>query len=52
MSNPLSPQHTELTPKRSNASIVLFLACVAQLMVVLDVSVVIVALPRCATTST
>ena len=46
MSNPLSPQRTELTPKRSHASIVLFLACVAQLMVVLDVSVVMVALPQ------
>jgi EmrB/QacA subfamily drug resistance transporter len=36
----------QLTSKRSRASIVLFLACVAQLMVVLDVSVVIVALPQ------
>ena len=46
MSNALSPHLTKPTPTRSRASIVLVLACVAQLMVVLDVSVVIVALPQ------
>ena len=46
MSNAPLPHLTELTAKRSHASIVLVLACVAQLMVVLDVSVVMVALPQ------
>lgn len=46
MSNTPLPHLAELTPKRSHASIVLVLACVAQLMVVLDVSVVMVALPQ------
>ena len=46
MSYALSPQRTEPIPKRSHTSLVLIVACVAQLMVVLDVSVVMVALPQ------
>jgi EmrB/QacA subfamily drug resistance transporter len=46
MSYAPTPQLTEPTQWRSRTSMVLALCCVAQLMVVLDVSVVMVALPQ------